>query len=502
MASSHGSTSWVWRRLRWLLVALMLPFMLPVGVEPVAAETPPGYGFQWGPSRPPGTFENVLDDPNVRWALDFFVDEDSISTRVLGEPSLLVYADDATYPNELESGSTIFAPEKGKYLLEAAEVDSLTLTIAADPQLPESRQLAEAIAEDLRNNAGAQVGIVDVDSDFVVGRALGQSAQAAPGAISFEVACTPDTFRADEWTVVECVSQIRNQGETTLIPYVTIDAGNGPIPQYFFVSAEQYGFRVPVSTAGLRFRATELVAGRVVTTRVIALLKMSEGTYESNLDVNVAGEVVATAPLRFTASTGAEAPPTGIEVTRRLVEMTAETRSGPAPAQPEDGRAEYETVITNNSQQTVSALAITIRLDRTLLLSSVPSAPDEDFQNGLFTWDLPMFGKESLAPGESLVLKTAYSPETKGWCESIATAGVVEATVDGDTQRYAVPEEWEAVGYCPGGGGGGDFPSALAQGGEGQAGRACDVLWAATCLAAGGMTLVGLATLVRKRARR
>ena len=261
MANSNGTT-WLRRRMLWLLVAFVLPLVLPAGIASVTAETPPGYGFQWGPSRPPGTFENALDDPNVRWALDFFVDEDSISTRVLGEPSLLVYADDASYPNELESGSTIFAPEKGKYLLEAAGVDSLTLTIAVDPQLPESRQLAEAIAEDLRNNAGAQVGIVDVDSDFVVGRALGHSAQAAPGAISFEAACTPDTIRADEWTVVECVSQIRNQGETTLIPYVTIDAGSGSIPQYFFVSAEQYGFRVPVSTAGLRFRATELAAGK------------------------------------------------------------------------------------------------------------------------------------------------------------------------------------------------------------------------------------------------
>ncbi|MBE3111127.1 MAG: hypothetical protein IMZ46_11565, partial [Acidobacteria bacterium] len=129
----------------------------------------------------------------------------------------------------------------------------------------------------------------------------------------------------------------------------------------------------------------------------------------------------------------------------------------------------------------------------------------------LYTWDLASFGRESLPPGESLVLRMSYAPAADYDCASVDTGTIVEATVDGKTERYGVrPDEQPQLGECrsiddeegsfvPGGRGG---PVGFGRGGEGPGDSTFDLTWAAMCLAAGGAALVALATLVRRKVRR
>lgn len=516
MVDLNGPTSWLRRHMLWLLAALILPAIVPLSAAPAAAEHPPGYGFQWGPSRPPETMREPLTDSGVLNALFMSVDADEISTRLLGEPSLLITVDDATYPRELRYGFNIniFAPEKAKMVLEDAGVANLAVTIAPDPAVAEAPKLAEAIAEDLRSYAGVQATVVDGDADFLVTRALGPSAPAAPGALSFEHACTPDTFRPDEWVVVDCVSRMTNKGDTTLVPYISVNAGTGTVPGYYFFSAERNGQPLPIQTGGLRFPAAELAAGETAVTRVLVLLMMSEGTYESSVDLNVNEDVVAKAPLHFTASPAAQDPPRDLEVTRELIAKKIEVADTPIANPPHDGFATYETTITNRGSQPISDLRVDARLGEVASMDSGPAPAEQDSTHGFASWELSSFGKESLQPGESLVLRTTYRPSGEDSCGTIDTAAVVEATVGGETQRYAVGESWETVGYCVSGGGGcgvcgGEVPTdangmplAFGSGGDGPDGDAFDIVWAAACLAAGGAALIGIALAVRRRVRR
>jgi hypothetical protein len=179
-------------------------------------------------------------------------------------------------------------------------------------------------------------------------------------------------------------------------------------------------------------------------------------------------------------------------------------------------KAVYETKVTNQGPTTITALTITDRTEDVDLVEAEPAPAGRNDAVHLATWDLASFGRDSLAPGESLVLRMTYGPGDSG-CSSAISGVVAEADVGGTVERFGTrPEEEVLLGDCDYSNNGDsddyassippatgrDIPMAFGRGGEGPSDSAFDVLWAATCLVAGGTTLVGLATLARRRVRR
>jgi len=341
--------------------------------------------------------------------------------------------------------------------------------------------------------------------------ALGGAPRAAAGpaavsaeesGLTLERACTPDTFRPDEWVVMECNQRLTNNGESTLTD-ITLSIGgtyNGSIPGYFFVWSERDGEFQPVGTGALTFEGRDLEPGQTSVSTLVVLLRMSEGTFESEMSVLVSGEVALTRPFRFVAVAGAAEPPTDLLVTERLAEG-----AGSGEAQP---TAVYETTITNQGSSPVTELIVTNRYtDEAVLVDAQPAPASRNDGVVLASWDLASFGKEALAPGESLVLRTTYGPGEGVECGYVIAGVVVEATVDGQERRYgARAEEGATLGECdyeemPGGQGGGGGPVAFGRGGEGPAAAEGDVLWAAFVLAGSGVALVAAAMALRRRSR-
>ena len=493
------------RRLTLGLVAALLALTVLGGALETAAEPSPGTGFQWGPATSLEEMPPPLDDIRVLDAIDFAVDEDGISARLLGQPSLLIFVDDATQ-RELPDGSNLFSVEKARRLLEDAGVTSLTLTIAADPAFPEAAALADAIATELRSNIGAQVTVVEGPADLLVTQTATPPTPAptlAPGALAFEHTCSPDTFRPDEWVVIECVARSTNQSQDSLsdINWSVGGIYDGSIPDYFFVWSERDGEFQRVGTGGLIFGGYDLRPGQTVETRTVLLLRMSEGTFETGLDLWAGESEVLRKSIRFVAGTDAEAPPTQLVVTEG---PAYEMGSGEAVL-----AATYETKIMNKGSSPVTELRVASRYTEGVVLVDAKPAPASRNDEGqIASWDLMAFGKDSLAPGESLVLRTTYGPASDFGCGWVSSGVVVEATVDGVERRYGARAEEEAfVGECnyegvPGGQGGGGGPVAFGRGGEGPAAAEGDVLWAAFVLAGGGVALVGAAMALLRRSRR
>ena len=215
-----------------------------------------------------------------------------------------------------------------------------------------------------------------------------------------------------------------------------------------------------------------------------------------------------TEPIRFVARADAADPPRDLLVTNEIVGGPAGEEAAPI--------ATYETTITNQGSSAVTELRVIDRYAE--YLTFVGSEPAPSTQNPavqIASWDLASFGKDSLAPGESLVLRTTYGPAQGSDCGYVTSGVVVEATVDGQERRYGARADDEAmVGDCnhedrPGGQGGGEDmplgrgggPVIAASTGEGPTPSGGDAGWTATVLAAGGASLVGAALALRRRAR-
>jgi hypothetical protein len=341
--------------------------------------------------------------------------------------------------------------------------------------------------------------------------------------LAFEHTCTPDTLRPNEWAVIECVARSTNQSQDTLsdVGWSVGGTYSGTVPGYFFVWSKRDGEFQPVGTAGLIFGGYDLRPGQTVETRTVLLLRMAEGTFETGLDLSVGGREVLTQPNRFVAKAEAADPPKDLLVTNELVGGPAGEEAMPT--------ATYETKIMNQGSSAVTQLRVTDRYDEYLTLVSPEPAPSTQSPSvELASWDLAAFGKDSLAPGESLVLLTTYGPAADYDCGYVMSGVVVEATVDGQERRYGARAEEEAtVGECDSGGttegpiGGGDTivggerrPVESGRGGpsgplaappatgEGPSPSGGDAWWAAAVLAAGGASLIGAALALRRRSRR
>jgi len=319
--------------------------------------------------------------------------------------------------------------------------------------------------------------------------------------LTFEHKCTPDTFRPGEWVVVECVARSANEGRDTLtdISWSVGGTYSGTLPDYFFVWSKRDGEPQPANTGGLMFGGYDLRPGQTAETRTVLLLRMSEGTFETELDLTAQGweVLVLTKPIRFVARAEAADPPGDLLVTKELVGGPAGEEAMPT--------ATYETRITNQGSSPITELRVTDRYSYSMVRVDVQPAPasrTDELQ--IASWDLASFEKESLAPGESLVLRTTYGPDEMIDCEYATTGVVVEATVDGQERRYgARAEEGAELGECDyggmhGGRGGGGGPVAFGRGGEGPSSSGGDARWAAAFLAAGGATLMGAASRERR----
>lgn len=321
-----------------------------------------------------------------------------------------------------------------------------------------------------------------------------------PGApdLSFDVTCTPDTFRPNEYVAVECISRFANQSQDPLSDIrldIISSAVSGRTPSYFFMWSTRDGELLPVGTGQLGFEVGDLEPGQTLVTSTVVLLNMDEGTFETELRASVGEQVIHSVPIRFVATPGAAEPLTDLLVTMGPV---GEVGVEPRPT------ATYETTITNQSSGEVTDLRLTERYGgSTTLVGAEPAPASQDPGLELASWDLASFGSDSLAPGGSLVLRTTYGPSGGLDCAFLSSGVVVEATVGGQEQRYAARITTSApIGDCPyvvpGIGGGGELAVTLPRGGEGPAPPGGES-WAAAALAGTGLALIGAGLAVRRR---
>ncbi len=321
----------------------------------------------------------------------------------------------------------------------------------------------------------------------------------APGTVSLDVTCSPDMFQPNTWVVLVCTTRVTNNGENA-VPSGTLNVGSesGPIPEYYWVSNVRNGQYVPVSTGDLVFDTKPLQPGETFEFTLTGLDRMSEGTWRGNDTLIIGGEEVVRIPLKLVGYGNATTPAEHLDVTTTLV------NGGPDEMTPLPS-AIYETEISNRGSNPVTALTVTERIDDLNLVDAAPGSSSRNNDVNLVSWDLASFGKDSLAPGESLVLRTTYGPVDTSVCIGVSAALVVEAHFGGTTERYGLrPSDSALLGDCsfeegiPGGRGG---PTAFGQGGEGPAEATFDFIWTAAFLAAAGAGLVAAAFVARRRLR-
>jgi hypothetical protein len=349
-------------------------------------------------------------------------------------------------------------------------------------------------------------------------------AQQPPSRASMEITCTPDPVPAGEWVIIQCFTRITNHDEKP-IPAGEVNVATASmetaVPAYHWISYFHGGRYWPISDGTLTFPTDVIPPGGTFESTVTELSQMSEGTWRGTATFTVDDSEIASVDLQQTASGDAPALPDDIEVTTRLVNGRADAWL-PLPT------GVYETKVLNKGSTAVTELTVSQRYDYAELVKAEPrptSATHEEDYN-LLSWDLSAFGLDSLAPGESLLVRTEFGPVDGEECGSVSESVVVEAKSGDSTQRYgASPEDAVLLGECnfddnsgvPGGQGGPDgtfgdpamLPPAagpfgvvsLASGGEGAEEKGFDAVWTAAFLATAGAGLVGAALVARRRLR-
>ncbi|MCJ7491755.1 MAG: hypothetical protein MUP15_06350 [Dehalococcoidia bacterium] len=261
--------------------------------------------------------------------------------------------------------------------------------------------------------------------------------------LTYEETCNPTTFRPDEWVVVDCVQHLTNHGEST-IPgvYTSVSRYDGAVPAYYVVWGThdgQYGFVNPEDTS---YAPDDIGPGQTVEIVAQVLFKMSEGTFQYEMGAFSDGELLAPlVPVRLVATYGS-AEPWGdlLAESHPLTEQAAEGMSS----------ALYETMITNRGSRTISDLDVTLRFGNATLVDSAPPPESRNEAVKLARWDLASFGKESLAPGESLVIHTTYGSPEPQTCVDVDNAVIVQAAVAGERRLYGTRADLRRlVGGCP-----------------------------------------------------
>lgn len=329
-----------------------------------------------------------------------------------------------------------------------------------------------------------------------------------PPNLPFEFTCTPETFRLGFWVPVECVFRITNTGSVGVGNiYLMLGAFYGDVvPEWWGLSMSRDGDLVP--TDMMFYVGETFQPGQSVEIRSVDLWWFGEeGAGQTEWELFAGGRAAAVGTIPYQARADTGEPPKDLLVERRIV------AGGNG-----DGEVVYETTITNQGSSTVTNLTLTERYGYygnqesfSVEADPPPSSQRPDVQ--LVTWDLPALGKESLAPGESLLVKTVYSQGFVGdGCESVDTGAMVEATVDGAIQRYGAKVEHNPVPIrCPASDandtGGGSAPADQGEtgvvvpprSGDGPSSSG-DLAWVAALVAV-GVSLVGAALALLRRAR-
>lgn len=285
----------------------------------------------------------------------------------------------------------------------------------------------------------------------------GQAARAEPATVAaasavsmtFQETCTPTTFRPDEWVVVDCLTRITNEGDVSVYGvYTAVDRYEGSAPSYYimWLKSRDAGQYMQAEPAALIYPPIGLGPGETSETESEILFKMPQGTFTYELGLHANGETVASQTIRLDAEPGAADPPTNVLVAEPVFSISADGTSGV-----------FEMRIANQGTSAISDLTVTDRLPDGILVSQEPR-PAAQFPNvSLMQWDLASFGKTSLAPGESLLLKMRHGPQGETGCGFVTFGLVARATVDGQERSYGreVSQSW---GDCPDGGEGGGDP--------------------------------------------
>jgi hypothetical protein len=274
-------------------------------------------------------------------------------------------------------------------------------------------------------------------------------AASSPVSMTLQETCTPTTFRPDEWVVVDCLTRITNEsGVSVYGVYAAVDRYEGSIPSYYmmWLKSRDTGQYVQEEPTALTFPPVGLGPGEVSESETEILFKMPQGTFTYELGVHANDETVTSQTVTLHAEPGAADPPTSVLVAEPVFSIGADGTSGV-----------FEMRIANQGTSTISDLTVTDRLPDGILVSREPKPAAQFPSVNLMQCDLASFGKTSVAPGESLLLKMRHGPQGETGCGSVSFGLVVRATVDGQERLYGrgVSQSW---GDCAEGGQGGGGP--------------------------------------------
>jgi len=256
--------------------------------------------------------------------------------------------------------------------------------------------------------------------------------------LAFSEGCNP-TFRPDVWVPVDCMISITNNGGSVLsFGGATVSSYEGTTPEFLTVWSKGDGQFQPVTSNTISWPALQVAPGKTAQAEALTLVRMHEGRFRFNLEMSANGQPLASQPLQYTATPGAADPPTDLLVTKTLVENPAECET-----------VTFETRVTNQGSSDVTALTLTDRLDGAVLVAASPSPAAQYPDAGLINWDLASLGKQSLAPGETLALRTTYGVAQSWQCAQAGGVVVAEATIDGQQRLYGTRPAVKLVGNCP-----------------------------------------------------
>jgi len=414
---------------RILFLAMVALAALLALTAPSATKADPieGTGFIWGPNGNWMEMREPLNHGAVFKAIAMAVDGNTISQRLLGGPHMVIGVEDASPGTVVMGGSDVFAPDQARELLAEDRVSDLTLTIAGDPAVPPTMQIAEAIASDLRTNIGANVTVVEQSkghADYIVRKA---TQPPPPADLPFEYTCTPNTFRPNLWVPVECVFRITNNGSSAVEGvYLFIAAFEGDVvPMTFSMSRTVNGKPVSLDDVPAQYGET-VEPGQTLEVREVVLFRFDgEGEGKAEWMVSAGRRTIAAGTFPYSASADALEPSQDLSVMRKTMENA-------------DGKLWYRTTIANEGSKTVSELRLTEHYSEDVHFGGpLPRASSEQPDVGMAIWDLPALGKQALAPGESVSVDTWYSGHVDSGCVWVQSGVMVEATVNGANERYA-----------------------------------------------------------------
>ncbi len=322
--------------------------------------------------------------------------------------------------------------------------------------------------------------------------AAGNRAQAAP-VLSLDVDCTPDTIRPHEEALFTCSTTIRNTGDATAtdIDLMAMPASGLSLPNFQLFDSVRNGEPAFVSSGQISFEFPDIGPGESVQGSIRVIFGVGEeGSYGFQLDLVQGGQTVDSLTVSFDAVADSPYPPTNLVLSKTLITEPAAPGplSPPGSVSPEAETAEYELVVTNESDVTMSGLTIFDKYNSGLVVASAdPPASEVSETTNIARWEMG-----SLGPGEEHRVQVIFEAEGD---DCVYTGGtmVVTAQAPGGEESYVAYSQDNIVigtGDCPELGPGFSLPGTGLGGGRQHP---VSWVWLAAVLAASGALAFGLA---------